>query len=112
MFCITISVPFLWSVVLLEKYRVRSTKDLLDDLNEQFEIYLNSKRITKQNLYESLLQIENSRLQRGNIQLEHFYNGISSVLPTELFCLFQPRELENLICGSSDIDLDLLKSIY
>ena len=33
MFCITISVPFLWSVVLLEKYRVRSTKDLLDDLN-------------------------------------------------------------------------------
>ena len=86
-------------------------EDLLDDLNEQFEIYLNSKRITKQNLYESLLQIENSRLQRGNIQLEHFYNGISSVLPTELFCLFQPRELENLICGSSDIDLDLLKSM-
>ena len=29
----------------------------------------------------------------------------------KLFCLFQPRELENLICGSSDIDLDLLKSM-
>ena len=86
-------------------------EDMLGDLFDQFHSKLDSTKITKDNLYESLAQIERSRLQAGNIQLEHFYVGISSVLPSDLFCLFQAKELETLVCGSRNVDLDLLKSM-
>ena len=86
-------------------------EDMLGDLFDQFQSKLDSTKITKNNLYESLAQIETSRLQAGNIQLEHFYVGISSVLPSDLFCLFQAKELETLVCGSRNVDLDLLKSM-
>ena len=86
-------------------------EDMLGDLSDQFQSQLGTAQVTQSNLNESLAQIESSRLQAGNIQLEHFYVGISSVLPSDLFCLFQPKELEMLICGTRNIDLDLLKSM-
>ena len=30
-------------------------------------------------------------------ELEQFYDGISSVLPTDLYCLFQQKRLENMV---------------
>ena len=66
-------------------------EDMLGDLFDQFQSKLDSTKITKNNLYESLAQIERSRLQAGNIQLEHFYVGISSVLPSDLFLLVSSK---------------------
>ena len=43
------------------------------------------------------------------ISLLKFYQGLSHVIPTELFSLFNPQELEILICGEPDVDIEMLK---
>lgn len=43
--------------------------------------------------------------------LNFFVDGISSVLPTEIFSLFSSEEVEALFCGNSDIDVDLLETV-
>ena len=85
-------------------------EDMLGDLFDQFHSKLDSTKITKDNLYESLAQIERSRLQAIIHQLEHFYVGISSVLPSDLFCLFQAKNLSNSYAVEKR-DLNLLKSM-
>ena len=38
-----------------------------------------------------------------------FGNGLAQVVPTEVFKMFSPQELEVLICGNREIDIGLLK---
>jgi hypothetical protein len=37
--------------------------------------------------------------------------GLASVLPLELFHLFDADELQSLVCGSSDVNVAFLKSV-
>lgn len=41
--------------------------------------------------------------------LAAFYKGINSIIPTELFSMFTPEELEIVFCGPSDVNIELLK---
>jgi len=43
--------------------------------------------------------------------LNAFSEGISSVLPIELFAIFTGTELRGMICGNPDVDVDLLKRV-
>ncbi|KAL3917671.1 MAG: hypothetical protein SGILL_004605 [Bacillariaceae sp.] len=43
--------------------------------------------------------------------LNAFTQGMSSILPVELFPILSGEELRDLICGNPEIDVDLLKKI-
>jgi hypothetical protein len=53
--------------------------------------------------------IKNRRLVSHLLSLQYFYRGLSVTLPTELFSIFTSNELENLFCGATDIDINVLK---
>lgn len=52
--------------------------------------------------------VEKTRLTESSQQLAAVKDGLASVLPMELAPLFTPRELEVLICGRREVDVDLL----
>jgi hypothetical protein len=43
--------------------------------------------------------------------LNYFAEGISNVMPVELFSIFSGSELRDFFCGNPDIDVDLLQNI-
>jgi len=47
----------------------------------------------------------------GTFGADCWREGMSTVLPTELFGLFTGKELRELICGSSEIDFEMLKVV-
>lgn len=51
---------------------------------------------------------EQARLQESAVVLRAFREGLASVLPVELFPLFTPSELEHMICGSREVDIDAI----
>lgn len=53
--------------------------------------------------------VEKLRLTESSQQLSALKDGLASVLPMELAPLFTARELEVLICGRREVDVDLLK---
>ncbi|TMW58661.1 hypothetical protein Poli38472_010220 [Pythium oligandrum] len=52
---------------------------------------------------------ETTRLTESAQQLAALRDGLAAVLPMELAPLFTPRELEVLICGRREVDVDLLQ---
>jgi len=48
-------------------------------------------------------------LHEGSQALQSFYAGLAAILPTELFPLFTDNELETMICGSKDMDVEMLQ---
>ncbi|RLN71971.1 hypothetical protein BBJ28_00013714, partial [Nothophytophthora sp. Chile5] len=53
--------------------------------------------------------VEKTRLTESSQQLAALKDGLAAVLPMELAPLFTPRELEVLICGRREVDVDLLR---
>ncbi|VEU40597.1 unnamed protein product [Pseudo-nitzschia multistriata] len=43
--------------------------------------------------------------------LNSFIDGISSVLPVEIFSIFTGEELRDMFCGNPDIDVDMLRKV-
>ena len=56
-----------------------------------------------------ITSVASTRLRESLPMLQFLFTGMSAVLQTELFPLFTPLELERLVCGFRDVDLDLLK---
>ncbi|KAE9232057.1 hypothetical protein PF005_g2867 [Phytophthora fragariae] len=63
--------------------------------------------LANRELYVQL--VEKTRLTESSQQLASLKDGLASVLPMELAPLFTPRELEVLICGRREVDVDLLR---
>lgn len=65
--------------------------------------------VTLENREMYVKKVEAKRLTESNQQLAALREGLASVLPMELAPLFTPRELEVLICGRGEVDVDLLR---
>lgn len=50
-------------------------------------------------------------IRRYETPISAWHDGVRGALPTELLPLFTPRELEELLCGSATVDVELLKKI-
>lgn len=68
-----------------------------------------STPVTMENRMEYVKLVEKKRLTESSQQLAALREGLASVLPMELAPLFTPRELEVLICGHREVDVDLLR---
>jgi len=50
-------------------------------------------------------------LMKQQQMLNHFAEGISSVLPVEVFSLFTGFELKDYFCGNDEVDVELLQKV-
>lgn len=66
-------------------------------------------RVTRQNWRDYVRMVELARLKESSAMLAAFQDGLSAVLPTELLPLFTDAEVERLICGVREVDVDLLQ---
>lgn len=80
-------------------------EDKYDELNSLKEIDLLSSRYLAKSKKESNMLIKQRRM------LNAFAEGISSVMPLEVFSIFSASQLIDFYCGNSDIDVDLLQKI-
>ena len=53
----------------------------------------------------------NQLLQTQQRMLNSFTEGLSSVIPTEIFSIFSGEEVRNKICGNPEIDVGLLQRV-
>jgi len=60
---------------------------------------------------EFVRQVERYRLHEFDTQAAAVRRGLASIVPTSLLCLFTGAELETMVCGVPEIDVDLLESI-
>lgn len=65
--------------------------------------------ITMGNWREFIALLERCRLQESAVMFKAFRDGLSAVLPVELLPLFTPAELEQLVSGTSKVDIGLLR---
>lgn len=66
-------------------------------------------RVTRQNWRDYIRLAEMARLKESSAMLSAFQDGVAAVLPLELLPLFTDNEVERLICGVREVDVDLLQ---
>lgn len=67
--------------------------------------------VTNENKHEYVrLIVEHKLLSSVKVQMEHFLQGFHGVIPADLIAIFNEQELELLISGLPDIDVDDWKS--
>lgn len=68
-----------------------------------------SVAVTFANRCEYADLVESYRLHEFDLQVAALYRGISTVVPAKLLSCFTGPELELMVCGSPEIDVDLLE---
>jgi E3 ubiquitin-protein ligase HERC2 len=67
------------------------------------------KKVTFENRFDYVDLILNYRINEFNYQIEAIKTGLFSIIEPRFFSIFTWIEIENLICGSPDIDINILK---
>ena len=66
--------------------------------------------VTDENKFEYVQLIAQHRMTTGiRSQIDAFLNGFYDLVPPELISIFSPTELELLICGLPDVDVEELQ---
>lgn len=66
-------------------------------------------KVTVENWRHYVKRVEEVRIRESSLMLRAFQDGLSSVLPMEISPLFTDQEIERLICGVREVDVELLK---
>ena len=69
----------------------------------------NEINVTLSNWREYIRLLEQCHLQQSAPMFKVFKDGLSAVVPVEVFPLFTAQELEQLISGNSQVDVDLIR---
>jgi E3 ubiquitin-protein ligase HUWE1 len=86
-----------------------STESMIFGKNEIFDLIPNGRNIdvTDENKYEYVQLISHHRMTSAiSAQIDSFLEGFYDLVPPEIITIFSPTELELLICGLPDVDLD------
>lgn len=77
------------------------------------EVFLSTKytHITPENRQEYVKLALSYRLHEFDEQIKAVRDGMSKVIPVPLLSLFSASELQEMVCGSPDIPLGLLKTV-
>ena len=94
--------PEAWRDLVFATYLSDGTRQVLIPRGEDIPVTLGSWR-------DYIATVERVRLLEGAVMLKVLRDGMSVVLPTELFPLFTAVELEQLVGGRSTIDISLLQ---
>lgn len=82
-----------------------------DSTGKLVELIENGKEIpvTFENAQEYSNLIEKYRLNEGKLIYDLLRKGMSAVIPMDLLNMFSWRQVETLVCGAADIDVEILK---
>ena len=85
--------------------------DVVSSAGQTFELIPGGSQmpITAANFKDYCAAYRKYRLNEFNRQIELISEGLRSVIPSYYLCLFTAKELEELVCGKGDIDIELLK---
>eukprot|EP00003_Mantamonas_plastica_P025659 TRINITY_DN5077_c0_g1_i2.p1 TRINITY_DN5077_c0_g1~~TRINITY_DN5077_c0_g1_i2.p1 ORF type:complete len:2779 (-),score=932.05 TRINITY_DN5077_c0_g1_i2:1157-9493(-) len=67
--------------------------------------------VTFDNRHEFVRLVEETRLHEFDQQVEWIRQGLSTIVPFRLLCLFSWNTVEQRVCGIPDVDLKLLRKI-
>jgi len=67
-------------------------------------------QVTWENRKEYVQLLEEYRLNEFNTQVDAIKRGLATIVPIALLPLFTWQELELMVCGKREIDLELLKA--
>ncbi len=70
-----------------------------------------NRKLTSANRMEWVSLATARRLHESDAQAAALREGVASVVPIDIFHLFTCEELDSLICGKPDFNVDLLKSV-
>lgn len=70
-----------------------------------------NKSVTFENRIEFCDLVDNYRLHSFDLQISAVRNGLAQIIPIKYLSLFTWDQLELMVCGFAEIDIDLLKSI-
>lgn len=66
--------------------------------------------VTDENKLDYIRLVAHHRMTAGiRAQIDSFLQGFYDLVPAELICIFSPTELELLICGLPDVNIDELQ---
>jgi len=68
------------------------------------------RRVTAENAQEYATLVERFRLNECRGQIDAMKRGIAPLVPTRLLPMFTWQELENLVCGVADVNVNFLHS--
>eukprot|EP00474_Spongospora_subterranea_P006862 CRZ07320.1 hypothetical protein [Spongospora subterranea] len=98
--------------------------DFSDQFDHTFECLLSDNRSTVElmpggsqtalsyrNRSEWIRLMEHKRLHESDAQIEEIRNGFASIVPLTAFELFTAEEMETLVCGHADFNVELLQSM-
>ena len=67
--------------------------------------------VTDENKFDYVRLVAHHRMTSAiNSQIDSFLSGFYDLVPPELVCIFSPAELELLICGLPDVNVDELQA--
>ena len=72
---------------------------------------MHEEPLSPANRAEFIRQVEHRHLEAMNPVLTAFLTGLGTAVPAPFLPLFTPEELEVLLCGKPEIDIDLLKKV-
>jgi hypothetical protein len=80
---------------------------------EEIELKEHGSRIpvTWDNRHEFTALVESYRIKEFDVQVEAMRQGLAAIVPVHLLSLFSWEELELMVCGQREIDIDLLRVI-
>jgi len=90
-----------WSRIAESDIDVVKTLDEMDSL--AFRQYIKESPASKRQSHPMI--------DRQQMMLNSFADGLAGVLPMEIFSLMTGRELQDIMCGHPDIDVDLLRRV-
>ena len=78
-------------------------------LTSQLDLRVASIDVTGQSRTRYCERVMRTRLREGRAQVQSMLRGLASMLPVRLLPLFTHAELELMVCGAADIDIDVLR---
>ncbi|RLN68167.1 hypothetical protein BBP00_00001168 [Phytophthora kernoviae] len=68
-----------------------------------------SLAVTFNSRYEYADLVEQARLHESDVQVQAIFRGLAKVVPAKLLACFSGAELELMVCGSPEVNVDLLE---
>jgi hypothetical protein len=82
-----------------------------DDRTIELEPDGSKREVTFENRMEYCDLVERYRLHEFDVQVEALRAGLATVVPMRLLSLFTWDQLEMMVCGQSQVDISLLRSV-
>jgi hypothetical protein len=88
-------------------FEVHDSSGKLVELQENGRIL----KVELENLNKFVKLLKRLRLEEAELQFRRIRKGLSAILPFDMLCLFTGKQVEDMVCGTADFDVDVLRAV-